>query len=490
MALPFLFVAALVSSRGRERPPSATSRTRSLTVVPFVNVGGDSAQAYLADGISDELATALGKFRGIRVVGRTAARQYQGHRDVDARAVGHAMGAEFVVQGSVRRATDRLRVSVQLARTESGEEVWANTYERPAGDAFAVQDEIVHTIADTIRSRFGGGNIGIRPSRVVRRIPDAGAYDLYLRGQYLLRRRGPGVRLAAERFDSAIARDSNFAPAYAGLSAALALFPYFTNTPPAAVYSRVAAAAQGALVRDSTLGEPHTALALDAMSVHAWARADSEHRKALAAEPTDPSAHHQYGRYLFYTGQLDSALAEFRRAESLDRYSALYSSWVGHMLFEQGKMSEALEELGRALDIDSLNAVLLLHAAQVYASIGDTGAARAMIERLPNMPPWTASRAYLTARIGDRAAARRIARAATSSVSGPWFGETIKAYAALGMGDTARALSALERATDADEIWMLFDSVWDPLFDPIRSAPRFHVLLRRIGLIDYPFPHR
>lgn len=484
MAIPILFVASLQRSHDLKRPASASRDAAFLTVVPFVNVGGDSAQAYLADGISDELATALGKTDGIRVVGRSAAREFKGRGNVDARDVGRAIGAEFVVQGSVRRAADRLRVSAQLARTETGEEVWANAYERPTGDAFAVQDEIVQAIADAIRSRFGG-NIGARPPHVVQRIPDAGAYDLYLRGQYHLRLRGAGVRLAAAQFDSAIARDSNFAPAYAGLSAALALFPYFANTPPAAVYTRVAAAASGALARDSTLSEPHTALALAAMRVHAWPRADSEHRKALAAEPTDASAHHQYGRYLSYIGQVDSALAEFRRAESLDRYSALYSSWVGHMLFEQGKMEEALKESRRALDIDSLNPVAREQAAQLYASIGDTIAARAMVALLPNTPPWTASKVYISASVGDRLAARDLTRGAKSLPSGRWFDETITAYAALGIGDTARALAALERATDADEIWMLFDSAFDRIFDPIRSAPRFQLLLQRVGLIEH-----
>ena len=483
IVLSLFAVATLL--RGHQRVSSIGTGPRLLTVIPFVNVGGDSAQAYLADGMSDELATALGKICGIVVVGRTAAYQYRGRRDVDARTVGHAMGAEFVVQGSVRQATGHLRTSVQLARTETGEELWANSYERPAGDAFAMQDEITRAIAEAMRPRFAG-NIGCRPSPAVQRVPDADAYDLYLRGQYLLRRRGPGVRLAAERFDSAIARDSSFAPAYAGLSAALALFPYFANTPPAAVYGRVAASAQRALALDSTLGEPHTALALAAMHVHSWARADSEHRKALAADSTDPSAHHQYGRYLMYTRQLDSALKEFRRAESLDRYSALYSAWVGYASFEKGKMPDALAELRRALDIDSLNPVAVMLAAMVYASRGDTAAARGMTERLPNTPPWTASTAYLLGEIGDHAAARRIALSATADGPGAWFRETTQAYAALGMGDTARALSAFERATDSDEIWMLYNSVGDRMFDPIRRTPRFQVLLRRIGLGDRP----
>ena len=479
-----LFVAALW--RGRQHVSSIGTEARPLTVIPFVNVGGDSAQAYLADGMSDELATALGKICGIRVVGRTAAYQYHGRRDLDARAVGRAMGAEFVVQGSVRQATGRLRASVQVTRTETGEELWASTYERPAGDAFTVQDEITRAIADAMRSRFGG-SIGCQPSPTVQRIPDAEAYDLYLRGQYLLRRRGPGVPLAAERFDSAIARDRDFAPAYAGLSAALALFPYFANKPPTAVYERVAEAAQRALALDSTLSEPHTALALAAMRVHAWARADSEHRKALAADPTDPSAHHQYGRYLIYTGQLDSALLEFRRAEGLDRYSALYSAWVGYALFEQGKVQESQAALRRALDIDSLNLVAIGQAALIDALQGDTAAAPGMTQRLPDTPPWIATKAFVTARIGDHVAARAIARRATTDVAGAWFRETTQAYSALGMGDTAQALSALERATDADEIWMLYNSVGDRMFDPIRRAPRFQVLLRQIGLADRPF---
>src|SRR5690349_5719291 len=484
IVVSLLFVTALL--RNREPLSSVRSAARSLAVIPLVNVGGDSAQAYLADGLSDELATALGKICGIRLVNRTAAYQYHGRRDLDARAVGHAIGAEFVVQGSVRQATGRFRISVQLTDTATGGELWSNTYERPVGDAFAVQDEITRAIAAAMRSRLGG-SIGCQPSAAAQRTPDAEAYDLYLRGQYLLHRRGEGVQKAAERFNSAIARDSSFARAYAGLSAALALFPYFANTPPAAVYGQVTEAAQRALALDSMLSEPHTALALAAMRVHAWARADSEHRKALAADSTDPSAHHQYGRYLMYTGQLDSALVEFRRADSLDRYSALYSTWVSYALFEQGKVQESLAELRRALDIDSLNLVVLVQAAVIYVLQGDTAAARAMAKGLPNTPPWMATKAYVIGRVGDHAAAREIALRATTDVKGAWFRETSQGCAALGIGDTAQALSAFERATDADEIWMLFNSVGDRMFDPIRHTPRFQVLLRRIGLADRPF---
>ena len=324
----------------------------------------------------------------------------------------------------------------------------------------------------------------------IRRAVNPQAYDEYVRGQILLRRRGTGVKPAAEHFERAIALDSSYAPAYAGLSAALVLFPYFADTPPSAISERATAAAHRALILDSTLAEPHTALAIAAMHAYQWSRADSEHRKALALAPGDASAHHQYGRYLLFVGLLDSALAEFQRAKELDPSSSLYSTWIAFSLEAQGKILLARAEMLRALELDSLNPVALEHSTRIFLIAGDTDAARKELDRLPNTPPWIAAKAYYKARLGDRAAASRIVRALESQSPRPYFGDMTVAYAALGLADTARALTALERATDDEEIWAEYLPVWNPMFEPIRTSPRFAALLHRVRLDEIPMPHQ
>jgi eukaryotic-like serine/threonine-protein kinase len=458
---------------------SPSGVTQSIAVLPLTNVGGDSAQEYLADGMTDELATAFGKMPGLRVASRSLARRYQGRRDVDVREAGRALDVKYVLQGTVRRVGDKLRVSAQLTNAGDGVEVWSDSYDRGVGQVFSLQDDITRAVAAALR-------LDPRRSAVaVQGTTDPEAYDLYLRGQFLLRRRGPGVAKAAENFESAIARDSMFARAYAGLGAALELFPYFVSTAPAAVRDRATAAARRALALDSTLAEAHTALGLALMHSWDWDAAGAEFRKGVETEPTDPSAHHQYGRFLLYVARHDSALAEFRRAKSIDPFSSLYSGWIGTTLAILDRPTEALVEIKRALEIDSLNAPSLQYAPRIFLQQGDTASALSAARRLPTFAPWNGITAYSYAQAGDRATAQRILRSLRGSPD-EWFAQTGIAYASLGLGDTAQALTALERATERGEIWPSFTAVDDSMFDSVRSSARFAALLRRVGLALAP----
>jgi serine/threonine protein kinase/tetratricopeptide (TPR) repeat protein len=448
---------------------------RSVAVLPLTNIGGDSAQEYLADGMTDELATALGKMPGVRVASRSLAGRYRGQRDLDVRDVGRTLAVSHVLQGSVRRVGDKLRVNAVLTNAQDGIEVWADSYDRNTEDVFAVQDEIMRGVA-------GALGVAGRSASEVRGTRDPEAYDQYLRGQFLLRRRGPGVRQAAELFERAIARDGNFARAHAALAAALQLFPYFAATPAADVHQRATAAANRALQLDSTLAEAHTALGLAYMHALDWTRAHESMRRAVELDPSDASAHHQFGRLLVYTGQADSAEAEFRRAKAIEPFSALYLSWVSLAMSLRKDQTAALEEITRALEIDSLNPVALQVASRVYLYTNRPNEARTAALRLPELMPWNGVAAYLYGKIGDRERALRVRRASEQTNPRPWMVETSIAFTSLGLGDTARALTALEKATDLGEIWPSFWPLSDPMFDGVRNSPRFAELERRVGL--------
>ena len=473
-ALSILGVGMLALGLLTRDAPRATDR--SIAVLPLTNVGGDSAQEYLADGMTDELATAIGKMSGVRVASRSLARRYRGQRDLDAREAGRTLGVAYVMQGSVRRVGDKLRVAAQLTNAANGVEVWSDSYERGSNEMLSVQDDITRGVAQAL-------GMGERaPSTVARGTSNAEAYDLYLRGQYLLGRRGRGVKQSAEYFERAIARDPNFARAHAGLALSLELFPYFVETPSSKVYDRATAAARRALELDSTLADAHTALGMAYMHAYDWAKAGPEFRKAVEGDLNDGASRLQYGRYLLYVGQTDSALVQMRQAKANDPFSPLYPGWLGNVLSLQGKHAEGAAEVSRALEIDSLNQVTLMNGALVAMRMPDSARARDLARQLMKVPPWIGFTAYVHGKLGEPDTAQRIIGVLQRQKPRAWNAETAIAYGALGLGDTALALTSLERATERGEVWPSFMAITGPEFDPVRHSARFQAVLRRVGL--------
>jgi serine/threonine-protein kinase len=291
-----------------------------------------------------------------------------------------------------------------------------------------------------------------------------------------------------DHFRRAIARDSTFARAYAGLSMALELLPYFGGVPAAEVRAPVTEAANRALALDTTLAEALVALGLAAEHAYEWQTAGSEFQRAIMLAPREQPVHLQYGRYLLYINRVADARAEFDIAKSLDPYSALPSAWLGETLSIQGRQEEGLSEFRRALEIDSVNGPALQFMGPFLARSGRTDEARIVAERLPKSQiVYEGIVGYMLAVKGDRAGAMQIEHQLRSSKSTAWFTNTSLAYIYLGLRDTSRALASLERATDRGEIWPTYMPIRDPMYDEVRQSAHFAALLRRVGLQDVTF---
>jgi serine/threonine-protein kinase len=479
--LVVVVIATVVWNRsGRAGPPAASAANgASVVVIPFLNVGGDSTQEYFADGVSDELSTALGKVPGLRVAARSGAYRYRARRDLDTREVARELSVTYVVQGKVFRSGQRLRVSAQVSDAARNEEVWSESFERDAKDLFAVQDDISRAITKAMQARLSfapKADVATRGQGTAN--PEA--YDAYMRGAFYLRRRI--IPPAIESYQKAIALDARFARAYGGLSQAFALSPYFAGMPAREVAARSTAAAQRTLALDSTVAEAHTSLGLVAMHDWRWEEAAEEFRRASLVDPTDPSAHFQYGRWLYYRDDLPGAIAEWERSRAIDPFAALYAGWIAQALMQSGNTRAGLNEVKRALELDSTTAVVVHTVALSYLLAGDRAQASRVADRLPKMAPWIGTFAYIKARTGDTTAARQVITGLTTAAPMPWFGYSSLAFAYLGLGDPTRALDALERATDAREIWPSFHRVGDPIFDLVRQTPRFRALVERVGL--------
>ena len=457
----------------------------SLAVIPFVNIGGDSAQDYLADGVSDELATAIGKLGGVRMTARSAAYRYRGHRDLDVRQTGKSLQARFLIQGSIQRAGDALRISAQLNDATTGDELWSDTYQRKSGDVFRTQDEITSAIALALAPHLPALGGSKRPARAHDgRTADAGAYDLFLHAEFLMRRRQ--VDAAIDAYKQAIARDSTLARAYAGLSHALELTPYYNATPPDSVRGAAIAAASRALALDSGLARAHMALGLAYMHAWQWRDARAAYERAIAADQNDLETRLQYGRFLYFTGDDGGALTQWRRAQTIDPFYAVTAAWIALLMRDQGNSAEALAQIRRALDYDSTAGVVRGLASQVLMRVGDPAEARAIARRLPVGPPWDGERAYTLGKLGDTADARAVVRSLEALPETKGFKYNALAMAYVGLGDTARALTALEHADAAHEAWPLFHRLSDALWTPLRQSARWAAVARRVGLDTMP----
>jgi serine/threonine-protein kinase len=455
----------------------------SLAVLPFSNASGDTANAYFAAGIADELTSELAKVPGLRVASRTSAFAVRSHGDLDVREIGKRLGVNAVLEGSVRRSAGRLRVSAQLSNANDGLALWSDTYEREDKDIFTVQDDITRSIIGALRPRLSL-SAGLKSDSSLKGpgTENLEAYDLYLRGRYLVERRGKGVEQAVDYFSQAIRKDPRFAKAYAELSGALELLPYFSPTPAFSVEARAMAAAESALSLEPNLAEPHAALGLAHMHAFRWSESEDEFRRAIAIDSTSPTARTQYARYLMMLNRVPEAVKQFQIARRLDPLAGTASVWLSYTLFLAGQRDAALAESKRALELDPDLPTARIFLAVDRALIGNRDEARTILGGALPTTPWNGMSAYVFGKIGDTAEVRRIIARLDSLPRNTWMINTARAYAYLGIEKPDLALASLEAAAKARETTPSWMALSTRDLDPVRGTPRFAAIVRAFKL--------
>ena len=458
----------------------------SAAVLPFTELSGGPDQEYFSDGLTEELITALNQIPDLRVAARTSSFQFKGH-ETDVREVGRQLGVATVVEGTVRRQGDKLRVTAQLVSTRDGFNLWSSSYDREMKDVFAVQEEIARSIAQALKVKLTGradSALSQRPTA------DLAAHDLYLKGLFALNQRtGASLTEAASYFEQAAARDPSFARAWAGLADASLLLPLYAGVTPGSAWPRSKAAAQRALALDSTLAEAHTALAYG-MTLYEWdwAAAEAEFKRAISADPNYPTAHHWYGDFLAGRGRLEEALGEFQRAQQLDPLSRIISVELSWAYFLLQRYSTADSVLTRTLQLDPN----FSHAWYITSMvrIGERRYPEAIAafkrqEQLSGFAPnalGTITRAY--AQSGDLCLGAwpcwtRCGLHAKREYVPPFA--MVLGYA--GLDDTAAALTWLEKAMNEKDV-LLPENLFDPLLDPLRGSARYRKVAERMGAVD------
>ncbi len=474
----------LVLSRREEPTALAASGPVTIAVLPLRSVGSDSTQALLAEGLSGEIATALVKVPWVRVMSRSGVSNYRGQRDIDYRQTSRDLGARVMLTGSMRAVNGHEIVALQLIGADGGV-LWADRFDRPSAELEAERNEIARSAAEALRPFAGataGAVLGAQHAAGPAEHHTSGeAYFRQVQAQQWLDRRGQNVRSSADYFRRAIAIDPLYARAYSGLSLALALYPYFQNTPATDVHDELTRAAQRALQLDATLAQPHIALGLAYQHNLQWDRAEAEFTTALRLDSHDVEARVQYGRHLLVRGRTTEALGQFQAAREDDPASALVLSWVSYAYYIEGEQDSARVISDRALQSNALNFTSVVLGSLVRLGNGQREEARQLLAHGPQNFPTTM---YVLAVTEDASSTRQRLQSLPSRRPAPWMMHTTRAYAMMGHGDTARALDELEQATNGKEIWPSIQPTTDRMFDGVRGSARFRDLLERVGLAD------
>lgn len=455
----------------------------AIAVLPFADLSPGRDQEYLADGVTEELIAALAGLEGVRVSSRTSAFALKG-ATLDARAVGERLGVTRVIDGSLRREGNRVRLTVQLADAQTGFQLWSSAYDRELAGIFTLQEELARAIAGALRVRLAADDAmpASRPAT-----GDVEAYNLYLRGRYHWHRRTEtDLRAAVADFEEAVRRAPDYPTAWAGLADAYAILGFYDWEPPREVFPRAREAALRAREAEDLRGEAEATLGYVRL-YHDWevAAAEEHFRAALRLEPRSSKAHQWYANLLTAAGRFPEAEREMRTAMGLEPLSLIANAALCWVWFHAARFEDAERQCAATLELDPRFMLAHLWRGGALAELGRTDAAVAELERAVELSGGgtlaLAGLAHAAGRAGDRGRATAILDTLRARAAKGYEPAYELAKAALGAGRRDEALRWLRQALTDRAHSMVFLLV-DPQLAPLRGDPRFTALVRAVGL--------
>ena len=457
-------------------------RIESLAVLPLANLSGDPEQEYFCDGMTEELITNLGKISALRVISRTSVMRYK-KTDKPLPQIARELGVEGIVEGSVLRVGDRVRITAQLIQAEQERHLWAESYERDLRDILALQSEVARAIASEIK-------VKLTPQEETRlasaRPVNPEAFEAYLRGRYFWNKRTEeGLKKGIEFFGQALEKDPGYALAYTGLADCYNLLANFDFLPLKEGFPKAKEAATKALELDETLAEGHASLGYFKENHEwDWPGAEREYKRAIELNPNYATAHQWYSEHLAVAGRQDAATVEIKRAQQLDPLSLIINTVAGIELHWARRYDQAFEQLRRALEMDPNFALAHYWLGQTYEQKGQWESAIAEHQKgraaLGGGGFALASLGHAYAAAGKRDDARRILTDLNQLRKAAYVSPYAIGVIHVALGERAQALQWLQRAYEDRDVRMVEIRV-DPRLDPLRSDPRFQDLLRRMN---------
>jgi serine/threonine protein kinase/Tfp pilus assembly protein PilF len=472
----------LESIVSREQP-SAKKPQPSIAVLPFANLSADKEQEYFCDGMAENIISALTHVEGLRVVARTSAFSFRG-KEMDIREIGRKLNVGTLLEGSVRKAGNRLRITTQLVNAADGYHLWSEKYDRNVEHVFAIQDEISLAIVDKLKVKL----LKEEKAKLVKHFTDnQEAYNLYLKGRYFWNRRYEGgLQKGIECFQQAIEKDPLYALAHAGTADCYAVLGHYGWLHPKEAYPRARAAAEKALEIDDTLAEAHASMGwILTFYDWDWAAAENEFRRALDLNPKYATGHEWYAVHLGNIGRLDEAIAEVRRALELEPLSLIINAVEGLAYTWLRQYDKAIDKCRKTLEMDPDFLLAHLFQAWAYAAKGmweETIKAAQKAVTLSGESPfalWTLGTSY--AMSGQENQALKMLDRLDELSKQRYVSPYCKAMIYLGLGNMDRAFEYLEKAyLERESFLATINNL--PFFDSLRSDPRFTKLLKKMRL--------
>ena len=482
-----------ITSRGVTRSPPARStrqprsvardpadRPKSIAVLPFVNMSGDEENEYFSDGMTEEILNALVKVPGLQVASRTSSFAFKG-KEIDIREVGERLAAASVLEGSVRKAGTRLRITAQLVDVDTGFHLWSEVYDRELADVFAIQDEIARAIVDALKLQFADASP--EGSLVTAATANVDAYTKYLKGRFFFNKLSEvDLRRSLELYQSALDVDPNYAHAYAGIADSwMNLADDWVS--PHDAYPKARTAARRALELNSELAEAHTALG-KVLGWYDWDfnAAELALRRAVAANPKYADAHWGLGSVLPANGRLEEGLSAMQEALALDPLSALFSGWVARMLVYLRRYDEAIAQCHHAGELD-------VHYPRVYLWLGHAYMGKKQYEKalaayqksVHGIGYHNTFVAQPLVKLGRRDEAAKMLQEIEHDAERLYIRNEALAAGLAAVGEMDKALMYLGRAVNARSAGMIYLNV-DPVYDALRADPRFAGVVAQVGL--------
>ncbi len=455
---------------------------RRIAILPFANISPDPADEYFSDGMTDELIAVLSKIGGLRVVARTSAMRFKGEKTT-ARSIGQELKVASLVEGSVRKSRNQVRITVQLVDSQSEEQLWSETYDRDLQDVFAVQTDIAQQVAGALELR-----LGVRESSVLQRqqTQNPEAYALYLKGRFHWNSRAESeVNKAMKYFEEAIGRDPRYALAYVGLADCHSILGTYGYRRGAVVYPQAKELAEKALSLDESLAEAHASLGQTLMwYYYDWARSGSEFDRALQLNASYATARMWRATHHAALGRFGDCLIEARKAVELDPLSMITLTELAKNLYLAGRYDEAIDQYRNSFQVDPNFPIAHKGLSEVYVQKGMHDEAIAEIEKAIALSGRSIfildDLGYIYASAGKRDEAAKVLEDLDRLASDQYVPAYGRVLICAALGDKEKAMAWLEKAYE-ERSFLVYLKV-DPVFDALREEERFATLLDRMGL--------